>query len=118
MKSKAPKPAPLPVSTPWNVIRVPFLKVNGMALFPFILIREGRPSARLINHERIHHRQQIELLIIPFYLWYLLEYLLNRLRGQDHYTAYVNIRFEREAYRHDADLDYLKKRKFWAFLDQ
>jgi hypothetical protein len=98
------------------LVRLPFLRVNGMALFPFILVQRPNPSARLINHERIHHRQQLELLILPFYVWYLLEYGYHRLRGLPHDDAYRAIRFEREAYRHDGEPDYLKRRRFWAFL--
>ena len=98
------------------LVKVPFLRVNGMALFPFILVQKGKPSARLLNHERIHHRQQLELLILPFYVWYLLEYAWHRLRGLNHHAAYLAIRFEREAYRHDGEADYLKRRKWWAFL--
>ncbi|MBC7893677.1 MAG: hypothetical protein H7Y12_15775 [Sphingobacteriaceae bacterium] len=87
-----------------------------MALWPFILVQRGNPSARLLNHERIHHRQQLELLLLPFYVWYVLEYAYHRWRGLDHYAAYMAIRFEREAYRHEGDLGYLKKRRFWGFL--
>jgi len=98
------------------IIRSPFMQVNGMAIFPFLIIKHKSPSKVLINHERIHFRQQIELLIIPFYLWYVIEYLLNRLKGQTDNQAYRNISFEKEAYQNDDDLDYLKKRKLWAFL--
>ncbi len=98
------------------VVRWPSLRVKGMALWPFILVQRGNPSARLLNHERIHHRQQLELLLLPFYVWYILEYAYHRWRGFDHYDAYRAIRFEREAYRHEGDLEYLKKRRFWGFL--
>ncbi|MBC7920946.1 MAG: hypothetical protein H7Z75_07610 [Ferruginibacter sp.] len=89
-----------------------------MALYPFILIKHpaDRRNPVLLNHELIHHRQQLELLILPFYAWYLLEYALKRIRYRDHYTAYRNIRFEREAFHQEADLDYLRRRKIWAFL--
>lgn len=88
---------------------------KGMALFPFILLRRPTDDARLIRHERIHLRQQAELLVVPFYLWYLLEYGLFRLRGLSHARAYRAIRFEREAFAHDADPGYLNRRPFWAF---
>lgn len=87
-----------------------------MALWPFILLAMPRPSARLLNHERIHLRQQLELLILPFYVWYGLEYLWRRLRSGSHDAAYRAISFEREAYAHDADPGYLRRRRFWAFL--
>ncbi|MEX0995648.1 MAG: hypothetical protein WDZ45_01210 [Flavobacteriaceae bacterium] len=69
-----------------------------------------------MNHERIHLRQQLELLILPFYLWYGLEFLLRLLYFRNRYKAYRNISFEREAYSNEADLYYLKRRKFWAFI--
>ncbi|WP_044172148.1 hypothetical protein [Flectobacillus major] len=99
----------------WIVV-VAQLPVAGMALFPFVLVKKANPSAALIHHELIHFRQQAELLILPFYVWYLLSYLWNRLKGYSHYRAYKNIIFEREAYQEDENLAYLQKRPFWAFL--
>ncbi|MES2732788.1 MAG: hypothetical protein V4714_13625 [Bacteroidota bacterium] len=100
------------------IIIAPFLWVHGMALYPFILIkyRADLDNLVLINHERIHHRQQVELLILPFYLWYFLEYFINRLRYKNHSQAYRNISFEREAYQQETNMQYLAKRKTWAFL--
>lgn len=96
---------------------IPGLWVNGMALWPIILLGMPQPSARLVNHERIHLRQQLELLIVPFYAWYLLEYAVKRLRLGTHDAAYRAISFEREAYTHDAEPGYLRRRRFWAFLN-
>jgi len=99
-------------------IFVKYLPATGMALWPFVLLRKSDApyEQRLLNHERIHLRQQAELLIIPFYIWYLMAYLFNRLKGMDHGTAYRSIIFEREAYKHDADPAYLANRPRWAFL--
>ena len=93
-------------------------KISGITLFPFILLREKkyRQNKTLINHEKIHIRQQMELLIIPFYIWYLSEYYLKYLRYRNPQLAYRNISFEREAYANEQDLNYLKKRKFWSFI--
>lgn len=98
-----------------NIICLPQLGPDGMALFPFILVRRPNPSAILLNHERIHLRQQAELGVLPFYLWYVLEYLIRRLQYASHYAAYRNISFEREAFANEADLNYLKKRRWFAF---
>ena len=97
------------------IIHLPAMRANGMALFPFLLVKHELPSKVLINHERIHFKQQIELFILPFYIWYVLEYVIYRLRGQTPNQAYRNISFEKEAYYNDNDLQYLKKRKLWAF---
>ncbi len=97
-------------------IRVPFLWVTGMAFFPFILIRPKKPSKSLINHEKIHIRQQLEMGILPFYICYGIEYYYNRfIKKYSRYKAYRNISFEREAFENEDDLEYLKTRKIWAF---
>lgn len=95
-----------------------YTKINGITLFPFILLRNKalREDKILLNHERIHLRQQAELGILPFYLWYTTEYVYWYLRLKNKNLAYRNILFEREAYAEEADLAYLRKRKFWNFL--
>jgi hypothetical protein len=100
----------------WLIV-VPKLPANGMAIFPFILVKNkamGEDQV-LINHEKIHLRQQLELLILPFYLLYLLHYFYNLIKYQNHHLAYLDIIFEREAYHFDKDLTYLSKRKFLAW---
>lgn len=87
-----------------------------MAIFPFVLVKSKNPSKVLLNHERIHLAQQIELFILPFYCWYLMAYCWNRLKGQTHHQAYRNIIFEKEAYENDENLQYLNNRKNWDFM--
>lgn len=89
---------------------------RAITLFPFILLRNGqdRYDAVLINHERIHLRQQQELLVLPFYFWYLGEYCWRKMQGMNHLQAYLAISFEQEAYHYEKDLLYLKKRPFLA----
>tara|TARA_Y100000815_G_scaffold274886_2_gene310504 strand:- start:3467 stop:3703 length:237 start_codon:yes stop_codon:yes gene_type:complete len=70
----------------------------------------------LINHEKIHLKQQQELLVIPFYIWYGVEYVIRLVQFTTHDRAYRNISFEKEAYTHEMDFTYLKKRKYWSFL--
>jgi hypothetical protein len=97
------------------VVRISSLRPDGMALFPFILVRQPNPGPVLLNHERIHLRQQAELGIIPFYLWYGIEYLIRRIQHKDHYRAYWAISFEREAFANEMNLNYLRNRSFWRF---
>ena len=90
-----------------------------MALFPLVLVRTRRPDAVLVHHERIHLRQQLELGILPFYFWYLVEYAIRRMQYGDHYQAYRNISFEREAFANERKLVYWKTRNrfgFWQYL--
>lgn len=69
-----------------------------------------------MNHEQIHAKQQKELLVLPFFIWYVMEYLIRLLIYRNSFKAYVAISFEREAYENEKDLHYLKTRRFWGFL--
>ena len=88
-----------------------------MAIFPFILVRERwmKDDTVLIRHECIHLRQEIELLILPFYVFYLLNYLVNVYRFRNHYKAYLEIIFEQEANAGEESPTYLAHRPFWAW---
>lgn len=89
----------------------------GMTIFPFIFIKNDylANDQAFINHEKIHLRQQLELLIIPFFLWYGLEFLIRYLKCRNGTQAYRNLSFEREAYCHESDLNYLSSRSFCSF---
>ncbi len=83
------------------------MNIGAIAIFPFIIIPTSTIiTERLINHERIHLRQQLEMLVIPFYIWYLIEYYTK---------GYYNVSFEKEAYANEHDLKYLKNRKIFSF---
>lgn len=70
----------------------------------------------VINHEQIHSAQMKELLYVPFYIWYVIEWLFRLLQYRDADKAYRNISFEREAYSNGKDLNYLHNRKHWGFM--
>ena len=103
-----------------------FMKIKGMSLFPFILLRERlknpvgyevESTKRTINHETIHFQQALELLVIPFYILYILEYGIKLLVYKGNMgKAYRNISFEREAFTHDDNLDYLPTRKRYNWI--
>ena len=92
-------------------------KISGITLFPFIFLkrRADLHNKILINHEKIHLRQQAELLVIFFYLWYVVEYYYWYFKLKDAFLAYKSISFEREAYALENDLNYLQHRKVWSF---
>jgi hypothetical protein len=94
------------------------LPALGMAIFPFILVKNKglKDSAIIINHEKIHLRQQLELLILPFYLLYLISYIINLMKFKNHDKAYRNIIFEKEAYKNDDNLNYLKQGNWYGWL--
>ncbi|MEN1783744.1 MAG: hypothetical protein AAGF77_01280 [Bacteroidota bacterium] len=90
----------------------------GLSLWPLIIVKEAihKKDQVLINHEKIHLRQQLELMVLPFYLWYFIEWFWKSVWYGNTYLAYQNISFEREAYAHEGNLDYFKMRKPYAFL--
>ena len=96
---------------------IPFPKFTAMTLWPFIFVRKNAwYSAVTDRHERIHGRQQLEMLLLLFYLWYGLEYLIRLCITRDHDRAYLSISFEQEAYDHERDADYLQHRRWYAWL--
>jgi hypothetical protein len=96
---------------------VTFGFARGITIFPFILVRKSeRGDEYLLNHERIHIRQQIELLLAGFWIWYLLNFIVNYIRYRKFLPAYENIIFERESYANDHDMGYLARRRLFAFL--
>lgn len=92
-----------------------FCKKNivGITLCPFGIYVDNLKSFTLINHEKIHWNQQLEMLIIPFYIWYFIEWLIKLIFFKN---AYNNISFEREAYLNDKNYNYLKTRKHYAWI--
>lgn len=91
---------------------------DGMTLWPLIILRTHllKKNKVFLNHENIHLRQQMELLVIFFFIWYGMEFLIRWFKMGNRHLAYRNISFEREAYTHENDLSYLGKRKMWSFL--
>ncbi|MDC8003282.1 hypothetical protein POV27_04425 [Aureisphaera galaxeae] len=97
-----------------NLIRKGF---SGITFWPFVILKEQhlKEDDVFMNHERIHLRQQLELLIVFFYLWYSLEFLVRWLQLGNRRKAYYAISFEQEAYKKEKDLNYLQKRPYWGF---
>lgn len=99
---------------------IPFPGFKAINLFGFCFIRNGcRMSDVDINHEEIHTAQMKELGYVLFYIWYLIEWIINLFKyGTKNNIAYYRIHFEREAYNHEKDLEYLSNRKKYAFLNE
>lgn len=96
---------------------IPFGNYKAMNLFGIIFTKSSLSEIEL-NHEKIHTKQMLELLIIGFYLWYIIEYLLIRIcRVKDSQSnCYHEISFEEEAHNNDTNLNYLKNRKPFAWI--
>ena len=110
---------------------IPFPGYKAINLFGILFARSNAKIDEVtINHEAIHSRQFVELMVLfavatvfirwwlpvfapfAFYVWYIVEWLIRLPKG----NAYRNISFEREAYANEVDASYLKGRKMFNFL--
>ncbi len=93
---------------------IPFRGFSALNCLGVLFVHRGvYLSSELMNHERIHTAQMREMLFVPFYIFYLVEWLVRlMMRG----NAYRNISFEREAYDNQRNPDYLRQRRHYAWL--
>ncbi len=87
-----------------------FMRVDAITLWPFIICR-GKGNDILIRHESIHIKQQTELLVIFFYILYAYDFVVGYIKYRNFFAAYINIRFEQEAYNNQHDPNYLLTRE-------
>ena len=124
------------IQNKWINKIIPFPGFRACNLFGVVFVRGTRPLSDVtINHESIHSAQIAEVMIasVPFalllwlltnvwlgillfiasyYLWYVIEWLIRLPKG----NAYRRLSFEREAYTNQSNMEYLKKRKAFAFF--
>ena len=115
---------------------IPFPGYKAINLFGVLFVRSNAKIDDVtINHEAIHSRQFVELMVLfaaatvflrwwlpllsPlfFYVWYVVEYLIHLIRFKNTHIAYRRISFEREAYTHQGDMNYLPGRTWFSFLN-
>lgn len=94
---------------------LPFKGYSAMTIWPFIFSRT-EPTGIVLNHEATHCEQQLELLILPFFLWYVVEWLIRLLLYRNFYEAYRNISFEQEAYLNQHNTWYVTERSHFAWV--
>ena len=92
------------------------IDVYAIALWPFVFIRDEGNEVT-INHEKIHLRQQVELLVVGFYILYGFYWLKSFVKSRDKDQAYYDIPFEKEAYTMQKDMTYLDNRSRYAWLN-
>ncbi|NCB96057.1 MAG: hypothetical protein EOM35_06330 [Negativicutes bacterium] len=96
--------------------RFPFGTYTAINIFGILFTKLDKVSDTTLNHEKIHTAQMKELLYLGFYLWYIVEYLLLRVKNSQR-KAYEKISFEQEAYKNEKNLEYLKSRNSFAWLN-
>ena len=121
---------------------IPFKGSKAVTIWPLIFARK---SAKWLkdyeeSHEKIHLRQQLEVLVMSamiilmavlsldlsrwwmltsfgvYYTWYGLEWLIRLAVYRDTHMAYRNIAVEQEAYLNEHDMTYLNQRKAFVWV--
>ena len=126
----------------YNSKVIPFPGYRAINLFGVMFVRGNRPLDEVtINHENIHSKQIIDVLLltlIPFaflfflvgklwlilllwitsyYGFYVTEWIVRLISYKfNTRDAYRNISFEREAFANEKNLDYLKNRERFSFI--
>lgn len=104
-----------PKIKPFTIFLIHVMKdgIIEITLCPFGIYVKDINDKDTIVHELIHWKQQIEMLIIFFYLLYLIEWFIKMFFCED---AYRSISFEREAYSNSENPNYLKNRKCFSWI--
>ena len=94
-----------------------FMAIN---LFGVVFVKEKYKTyegtyhfQKMLNHEGIHTKQMQELGYIFFYIIYFIEWLY-RVITPPWSTAYRDISFEKEAYEHEKDFNYIANRQHFS----
>ncbi len=85
-----------------RLVKVPWLPngADGLTLGKAVLVKkfvDPADARELIAHELVHVRQWAEYGPIGFLRRYVVEYLKGLKKHRNHYQAYLDIPFEREA---------------------
>ncbi len=93
-------------------------EAKGLAFFPFVFIRsEEFVVPWVVDHERIHHRQEVETLFVGVVVLSLIEFIYARfVLKKNKMQSYLYTAAEQEAYLSMHDHNYLQERKPWALL--
>ena len=96
---------------------IPFKGFKAINLFGILFVRNGSTISDVdLNHELIHTKQMKEMFYIPFYICYVLEWVVRFISCCNSRLAYRRISFEIEAYLNQCDENYLKNRKHFAWF--
>ena len=91
------------------------IEIGAISLGLFVFSR-GVMSNETKRHETIHYKQWLELGFVGFLILYPLFWLVLRIKYRSGKKAYVRNPLEREAYKNEADGNYLLTRKPYAWV--
>ena len=92
------------------------IKIQAIALGVIVISRDEMSEVTK-NHETIHFQQYLETLFLGFLILYFWDWFVGLVKYRDGQKAYLSIRAEQEAYKHQENLTYLSTdRKRWCWL--
>lgn len=87
--------------------------IEAIVLFPIILYESPSPSNSVVRRQRIHLLQQLETLVIFYYIIYWADFWYAYYHYRDFELSHMKVRFEQEAIM-DVCLD--RKRELFGWL--
>ena len=100
-----------------KVVRTWLARWYMMLVGKWLLVKPGYElTQKDYNHEGTHLTQERELAYVGFYLWYGVEFIIKLLCCFSWQRAYRSVGFEREAYGHEHDDNYLLSRPSYGWL--
>ena len=92
---------------------------TALTIWPFVFIRKDctdRYGVTIERHENIHAEQQKELLVVPFFILYIVEFLIKLFFCKFNLDlAYCSVCFEQEAFDMQYNEKYLETRKHYSW---
>lgn len=88
---------------------------NAITIGPFVFCKPNIEQ-HTMNHELIHHQQNIETLYVGMLVIYAYDYIKGLLNGKTSYEAYMSTRAEIEAYENENNNLYLSQRKRYQWI--
>lgn len=90
------------------------MEIQAVSFACFVWCRSDA-SDTLKRHETIHFYQQLEMLFVLQWILYAVFYVYGRFKHGSWYEGYFLNPFEQEAYQNQANVNYFKERKLWAW---
>lgn len=96
---------------------IPLKGFKAINILGILFVRNGCVMSDVdMEHETIHTKQIIEMLIIFFYIWYAIEWIVRLIIERDPHRAYRKVSFEQEAYGNEKFICYHSTRKHFNWI--
>lgn len=93
------------------------MSISAVTVFLWVFVKPIYMADKgLITHESIHIEQYKETFFLGFFLIYAYDFIRGIFRKESWAEAYMNTRFEKEAYENQYNEEYLitRKKYCWA----